>query len=102
MGISQTVTSLKYHKAAYAFTEQGIAMLSGILDSKRAIQVNIAIMRIFVRLKKMVLNHKDLAARLAELEHKIEHHDTAIVAIFDAIRQIMKEEEKPKPKFGFV
>jgi hypothetical protein len=85
----------------YAFTEQGIAMLSSVLNSERAIQVNIAIMRIFVRLKQMVLHHKELAVKLSELERKIEHHDTAIIAIFDAIRQIMKEEEKPKKKFGF-
>lgn len=101
MRISQTVTSLKYHKTVYAFTEQGIAMLSSVLNSERAIQVNIAIMRTFVRLKQMVLNHKELSAKLTELEHKIEHHDAAIIAIFDAIRQIMKEEEKPKKKYGF-
>jgi len=101
MRISETVTSLKYHKIVYAFTEQGIAMLSGILNSKRAVQVNIAIMRIFVRLKQMVLAHKELSAKLAELERKIEHHDTAITAIFEAIRQIIKEEERPKKKYGF-
>jgi hypothetical protein len=101
MRISQSVTSLKYHKIVYAFTEQGIAMLSSVLNSKHAIQVNIAIMRIFVRLKQMVLAHKELSVKLAELERKIEHHDAAIIAIFDAIRQIMKEDSQPKKKFGF-
>ena len=86
----------------YAFTEQGIAMLSSVLNSERAIQVNIAIMRIFVKLKQMILNHKDLSAKLVELERKIERHDEDIIAIFNAIRQIIKEEGKPKPKIGFL
>lgn len=76
----------------YAFTEQGVAMLSSVLKSKRAVQVNIAIMRVFVRLKEMVLNYKDLAHKLGELEKKIEHHDAEIQNIFEAIRQLMLPE----------
>jgi len=73
----------------YAFTEQGVAMLSSVLNSERAIQVNIAIMRAFVRLKAVLATHKELAHKLAELERKIEKHDADIGTIFEAIRQLM-------------
>ena len=73
----------------YAFTEQGVAMLSSVLNSERAIQVNIAIMRAFVRLKAVLSTHKELAHKLKELENKIEKHDADIKSIFDAIRQLM-------------
>ncbi|MBI4834443.1 MAG: ORF6N domain-containing protein [Planctomycetes bacterium] len=82
----------------YAFTEQGVAMLSGILNSKRAIQVNITIMRAFVKLRRILSSHKELAKKLEELEKK---YDIQFKAVFDAIRQLMSEEEKPKPKIGF-
>ena len=85
----------------YAFTEQGVAMLSSVLRSKRAIQVNIAIMRVFVRLRQILSTHKELAYKLSELERKIEKHDEEIKAIFDAIRQLMAPSEKPKRKIGF-
>ena len=74
----------------YAFTEQGVAMLSSILKSKRAIQVNIAIMRAFVKLRKMIYAHKELAGKLSELERKIEKHDHEIIAIFETIRRLME------------
>ena len=85
----------------YAFTEQGIAMLSSVLNSERAIQVNIAIMRIFVKLRETILNHKELVIKLSELERKIEKNDEEIKVIFDAIRQLMTTEEKTKRKIGF-
>ena len=88
-------------KLPYAFTEQGVAMLSSVLHSERAIQVNIAIMRVFVRLKKIISTHKEFANKLNELEKKIEKHDTEIQAIFEAIRQLMAVPEKPKRKIGF-
>lgn len=81
-----------------AFTEQGVAMLSSVLRSKRAVQVNIMIMRAFVRLREMIASHKGLAQRLAELEKK---YDTQFKVVFDAIRQLM-EPEKPQPRrIGF-
>lgn len=87
---------------AYAFTEQGVAMLSTVLRSKRAIQVNIAIMRIFVKLRGIISAHKELAYKLAQLERKIEKHDVEIKTIFEAIRQLMMPHlEKPKRKIGF-
>jgi hypothetical protein len=85
----------------YAFTEQGVAMLSSVLHSERAIQVNIVIMRAFVNLRKILSTHKELAQKLAELERKVESHDTEIHAIFDAIRQLMKSPEKTKRRIGF-
>ena len=85
----------------YAFTEQGVAMLSSVLKSKRAIQVNIAIMRVFVKLKEIISNHKELALQLTKLEHKVAKHDQEIQNIFDVIRQLMSPPEKPKRQIGF-
>jgi hypothetical protein len=89
-------------KMPRAFTEQGVAMLSSVLRSKRAVQVNIAVMRVFVRLKETLSTHKELAHKLEELESRIEKHDGEIRAIFEAIRQLMAPPpEKPKPRIGF-
>lgn len=82
----------------YLFTEQGVAMLSSVLNSKRAVQVNIEIMRTFVRLRQMLLSNKDLSRRLDELEKK---YDTQFKIVFDAIRQLMAPETKPKHRIGF-
>ena len=78
----------------YAFTEQGVAMLSSILRSKQAIQVNIAIMRAFVRLRQILSNNKELSYKLKELERRITKHDGEIQAIFEAIRRLMSPEIK--------
>ena len=86
----------------YAFTEQGIAMLSSVLNSERAIQVNIAIMRVFVKLKEMLSTHKELARKLSQLEQKFEKHDSEIRSIFEAIRQIMMPVEQGNKKIGFL
>jgi len=85
----------------YAFTEQGIAMLSSVLHSERAISVNIAIMRAFVSLKSFLLSHEELGQRLDELESRVENHDEQIQRIFDAIRKMMAPESKPVKKIGF-
>lgn len=85
----------------YVFTEQGVSMLSSILNSERAIQVNIAIMRAFVKLRKVLSAHKALAQKLDELELKFEKHDEEIQAIFEAIRRLMTPAEKTKRKIGF-
>ncbi len=85
----------------YAFTEQGVAMLSSVLRSRRAVQVNIAIMRAFVRLRQILATHKELAHKLSELERKIEKHDADIQAIFNAIRQLVSPSVKPKGRIGF-
>jgi len=88
-------------KLPYAFTEQGVAMLSSVLRSERAVQVNIQIMRTFVKLREIISTHKELAGKLKELELKIESHDENITAIFEAINQLLIPEEKPKRKIGF-
>jgi len=85
----------------YVFTEQGVAMLSSILNSERAIEVNIAIVRVFVRLREMMATHKELAFKLAELEERLEGHAEQIQNIFEAIRQLMTPPEPPKKKIGF-
>lgn len=85
----------------YVFTEQGVAMLSGVLNSKRAIQVNIAIMRAFVKLRQLLANHKELAKKLAELERKLEGHDAQIHSLFEAIRQFMAPAQPVRRRMGF-
>lgn len=85
----------------YAFTEQGVAMLSSVLRSKRAIVVNITIMRAFVKLRRILSTHKELAQKLKELERKIAKHDEDIQAIFYAIKQLMSPPEKSKKRIGF-
>jgi hypothetical protein len=100
---SQSVMSSRKHRGRsylpYAFTEQGVAMLSSVLRSARAVQVNVAIMRAFVRLREMLLSNADLARKLAELELK---YDSQFKAVFDAIRQLMAPPPTPpKPEIGF-
>ncbi|HSQ50993.1 MAG TPA: ORF6N domain-containing protein [Nitrospiraceae bacterium] len=84
--------------APYAFTEQGVAMLSSVLHSKRAIQVNIAIMRAFVQLRAMIASNKGLARRLDELEKK---YDGQFLIVFEAIRELMAEPESKPRRIGF-
>lgn len=85
--------------APYAFTEQGVAMLSSVLNSDRAVAVNIEIMRAFVRLREMLSSHADLARRLDALEKK---YDSQFKVVFDAIRQLMTPIESPKKsRIGF-
>ncbi len=98
---------LKY--LPYAFTEQGIAMLSSVLHSERAVQVNIQIMRVFVMLKEMLLSHKDLARKIEDLERKFQgkfsDQDKKINLVFDAIKELLQDKEekmKKKGPMGFV
>ena len=81
-----------------AFTEQGVAMLSSVLKSKRAIQVNIQIMRIFSQFKQMLSGHRDLEMKIEAMEAKF---DRQFRVVFEAIKQLITEEEKPKRKIGF-
>ncbi len=86
----------------FAFTEQGVSMLSSVLKSNRAVAVNITIMRTFVQLRQMAVTHKDLADKIAELEKESKQHGQNIERIFDVLRQLIHEEEKPKRRMGFV
>lgn len=85
----------------YAFTEQGVAMLSSVLNSERAIQVNIQIMRTFTRLRRIISSHRQLANKLKQLGKRIDKHDDEIQTIFEAINSLVAIEQKPKRKIGF-
>jgi hypothetical protein len=100
LGISQIVTSsnLKFSKRVTAFTEQGVAMLASILRSKRAVLVNIEIMRTFVRLRQMLASNAELSRRLDELESKYDHK---FKVVFDAIRQLMSPPPVKRKPVGF-
>ena len=85
-------------KLSHAFTEQGVAMLSSVLCSRRAVQVNIQIMRTFVQLRRVLASHRELARKLNTLEKK---YDAQFKAVFDAIRKLMASPEPPKRRIGF-
>ncbi|MDP9003484.1 MAG: ORF6N domain-containing protein [Verrucomicrobiota bacterium] len=85
----------------YAFTEQGVAMLSSVLNSPRAVRVNIAIMRAFVKLREALEKSGELARKFSELEKRVGKHDDEIGAIIDAIRQLMAPPPKPRREIGF-
>ena len=85
----------------YAFTEQGVAMLSSVLRSERAVQVNVAIMRAFVGLRRLLATNEVLARKLAEFERRLGGHDDAIKSLFDAIRELMAPPAKPHREIGF-
>lgn len=88
-------------KLPYAFTEQGVAMLSSVLRSERAVQVNIAIMRTFVKLREILTTNNELAEKLNELELKIDDHDDQISSIFEAIKHLLEPDNKKQRKIGF-
>jgi hypothetical protein len=85
----------------YAFTEQGVAMLSSVLNSEKAVEVNIMIMRAFVKLRQVLAANKDLNYLFKELKHKVDQHDTEIGVIIRTIEKMISWEKKPKEKFGF-
>jgi hypothetical protein len=93
------VKTLKFSKNVMAFTEHGVAMLSSVLNSPRAVQVNIQIMRTFAKLREIISQHKDLARRLDGLERK---YDAQFKVVFDAIRELMKTPESKKRPIGFL
>lgn len=102
---SQIVTgSLKHRESAsrpYAFTEQGVAMLSSVLHSDRAVKVNIAIMRAFVKLRETLETNRELARKFDQLEARVGGHDNQIDGIIEAIRQLMAPPTKPRREIGF-
>jgi hypothetical protein len=103
MDLSQSVISpgIKHAPNVFVFTQEGVAMLSGVLNSKRAVHVNIQIMRAFVRLRQILSLHKDLERKLRDLESRIENHDADIHDIFEAIRQFMGLSKVGKVIRGF-
>ncbi len=94
--------SLKHStKLPYGFTENGVAMLATVLRSDRAIKISIHIIKTFVKLRQVISSHKELASQLNKLEDKVDNHDTAIKAIFEAIQQLIKQPKEPKKRIGY-
>ena len=85
----------------YAFTEHGVAMLASVLNSDRAVKMSIYIIKVFIKLRELLMTHKEIVLKLNELEKKFGQHDEKIITIFQAIKQMMVQEESPKPKIGF-
>jgi hypothetical protein len=105
---SQFVTSnpaakMSLRRKPYAFTEQGVAMLSSVLHSDRAVEVNIEIMRAFVRIRKLTATHKDLASTLADVEKRLDKHDHHFHAVFETIRQLVEPptQQQKDRRIGF-
>ena len=102
---SQFVTGSFKHREErsrpFAFTEQGVAMLSSVLKSERAVKVNIAIMRAFVKLRETLETNRELAQKFSELEKRVGKHDDEIAAVIDAIRQLIGPQNKPRREIGF-
>lgn len=97
--ICDDLAALKFARTMpFAFTEHGLAMLSSVLNSDRAIQVNIEIIKSFVRLRKLLATHKELQKKIEDMEEK---YDDQFRIVFQAIKQLLQEEEKPKRKIGF-
>ena len=99
--VSQNVIPSRKHLGGakpFAFTEQGIAMLSSVLNSERAIQVNIALMRAFVQLRKLILTHKELVNKINELEKK---YDEKLRIVFTALKQLIQKQNKPRKRIGY-
>jgi hypothetical protein len=102
---SQIVTSngdkmgLRY--PPFCFTEQGVAMLSSVLGSEVAIQVNIQIIRVFAKIKQMLLDYKDLMLKMEQIEQKVSKHDKDIQAIFNAVKKLIEQPAKPREPIGF-
>ena len=97
--ICDDLASLKFARTMpFAFTEHGLAMLSSVLKSDRAIQVNIEIIKAFVRLRKLLANHKELQKKIEDMEEK---YDEQFSIVFQAIKQLLQEDDKPKRKIGF-
>ena len=97
--ICDDLASLKFARTMpFAFTEHGLAMLSSVLKSDRAIQVNIEIIKAFVRLRKLLATHKELQKKIEDMEEK---YDEQFSIVFQAIKQLLQEDDKPKRKIGF-
>ena len=100
MNLSQIVISsrIKHAPNVFVFTEQGVAMLSSVLNSERAVQVNIAIMRAFTKLREMLSTHDDLKKKIEAMEKK---YDQQFQVVFEAIKQLLETEAKPRERIGF-
>lgn len=96
------IAPLKFSKSVSVFTEQGVAMLSSVLRSERAVMVNIAIMRAFVKLNRILISHVEVSRKLKELEQGLWENKKDIQSVIAMIRKLTEIEEKPKKRFGFL
>jgi hypothetical protein len=96
------LSRLKYSPTLpFAFTEHGAIMAASVLNSPKAVEMSVLVVRVFVQMREVIAHHKVLAAKLAELERKVSVHDQSIMAIFDAIRQLMEDPAPKKRQIGF-
>jgi len=100
-GTSNEGDKMGLRYAPYVFTEQGVAMLSSVLNSERAIKVNIRIMRIYTKMREMLFTHKDILLKLEQIERKVTDHDEGIQLIFDHLKQLLNPPVEPRPRVGF-
>ena len=102
---SQIVMSSKKHRGVvylpYVFTEQGVSMLSGVLNSETAIRVHIQIIRVFAKMRELLLTHKDILLQLEKIEKKLTGHDEDIQLIFQYLKQLLNPPQSPRRKIGF-
>ena len=89
-------------KLPFAFTEQGVAMLSSVLNSEIAINVNIQIIRVFTKMRQLFLTHKDILLQLEKIEQKLTNHDDDIALIFEYLKQLLNPPQTPRRKIGFI
>jgi hypothetical protein len=100
--MSNPAARMGLRRSPYAFTEQGVSMLSSVLNSKRAVQVNILIMRAFVKLRDVMATHRDLAQKIEALERKYQEHDGELQVVFEAIKMLLEPPPlPPKRRVGF-
>lgn len=100
-GTSNEGDKMGLRYAPYVFTEQGVAMLSTVLNSERAIKVNIQIMRIYTKMREMLLTHKDILLKLEQLERQVEQNSEDIQMIFTALKALLNPPREPRPRIGF-
>lgn len=101
-GTSNSSDKMGLRYAPFAFTEQGVAMLSSVLNSKTAIEVNIQIIRIFTKMRQVLLEHKDILLKLEQLEKKVGKHDEEIQIIFNYLKQLLNPPQPPRRRIGFI
>jgi hypothetical protein len=97
------LSKLKYSKTLpYVFTEHGAIMAASVLNSPRAVEVSVFIVRAFIRLRRAIAEHKEISDKLEQIERRLAEHDEQILAVFEVIKKLIEEDEKPKKKIGYV
>lgn len=98
---SQNVTFNLLKYKPFCFTEQGVTMLSCILNSDRAIEVNIRIIRVFVKMREMIMSQKDILLKVEQIENKVSRHDKELQAIFGALKNLLRQNNEPRKEIGY-